>query len=167
MTLNYIAKPDTNTESTVKRISNERNKNVLKCGSVHENIEINEKYLEKILHNNNLQLNIAMQIISKDKTVRSETLLDSKNFNSKSPTTRGKKGEELVSRMPAIKKAFDLMGDDIVDSSTENVALKSKLGSYDEKWIEKSNPNLLKQIDDEERAFLIMSRMKQQMNKQY
>ena len=29
--------------------------------------------------------------------------------------------------MPAIKKAFDLMGDDIVNLSTENDALKNKL----------------------------------------
>ena len=35
--------------------------------------------------------------------------------------------------MPAIKKAFNLMGDDIVKISTENDALKSKIGSYDVK----------------------------------
>ena len=36
--------------------------------------------------------------------------------------------------MPAFKQAFDLLGDDIVDSSTENESLKIKIGSYDEKW---------------------------------
>ena len=35
--------------------------------------------------------------------------------------------------MSAIKKAFNLMGDDIIDLSTENDALKNKIGSYDEK----------------------------------
>ena len=44
-----------------------------------------------------------------------------------------KKGEQLVSMMPAIKKAFNLMGDDIVEISTKNDALKSKIGSYDVK----------------------------------
>ena len=68
--------------------------------------------------------------------------------------------------MPAMKKAFDLMGDDRVDLSTENDALKNKIGSYDEKWLEESKAKLLKQIDDEKRANLIMSRMKKQMNKQ-
>ena len=69
--------------------------------------------------------------------------------------------------MPAIKKAFNLLGDDIVELSTENDALKNKIGSYDEKWLEESKANMLKQIDDEKRANLIMSRMKKQMDKHY
>ena len=67
--------------------------------------------------------------------------------------------------MPAIKRAFNLLGDDIVELSTENDALKNKIGSYDEKWLEESKAKLLKQIDDEKKANLIMSRMKKQMNK--
>ena len=67
---------------------------------------------------------------------------------------------------PAIKKAFNLMGDDIVELHTENETLKNKIGSYDEKWLEESKLKLLKQIDDKKRATLIMSRMKKQMNKQ-
>ena len=43
------------------------------------------------------------------------------------------------------------MGDDIVDLSTENDALKNKIGSYDEKWWEESKAKLLKQIDDEKK----------------
>ena len=68
--------------------------------------------------------------------------------------------------MPAIKKVLNLLGDDIVELSTENDALKNKIGGYDEKWLEESTAKLLKQIDDEKRANLIMSRMKTQMNKQ-
>ena len=62
-------------------------------------------------------------------------------------------------------KAFNLLGDDIVDLSTENDALKNKIGDYDEKWLQESKAKLLKQIDDEKRAYLIMSRMKKQMEK--
>ena len=51
--------------------------------------------------------------------------------------------------LPAIKKAFNLMGDDIVDLSTENDALENKKGSFDEKWLEKYKAKLVKQIDDE------------------
>ena len=54
------------------------------------------------------------------------------------------------------------MGDDVVDLSTENDALKNKIGSYDEKWLKESKARLLQQIDDEKRANLIMSRMKKQ-----
>ena len=38
-----------------------------------------------------------------------------------------RKGEQLVSLSLAIKKAFNLMGDDIVDLSTENEILRKKL----------------------------------------
>ena len=106
-----------------------------------------------------------MQIFSNDKTVRSDTVQDFKDFISQSLTTRAKKGEQLLFMMTAIQKAFDLMGDDIVESSTENDALKNKIGSYDEKWLEESKAKLLKQIDDEKKAKLFMSRMKKQMNK--
>ena len=68
--------------------------------------------------------------------------------------------------MPAIKKDFNVLGDDIVDLSTEKDALKSKIGSYDEKWLQESENKKLKQIDDEKRANLIMSRKKKQIEKQ-
>ena len=108
-----------------------------------------------------------MQIISNDKTVRSDIVQDLKEFNSRSLTTQAKKGEQLVSMMPAIKKAFKLMGDDIVKLSVENESLKNQIGNYDEKWLQESKPKLLKEINDEKRANLLMSRMKKQLNKQY
>ena len=108
-----------------------------------------------------------MQIISNDKTVRSDTSQDLNEFNNQSLVTQAKKGEQLVSMMPAFKSAFDLMGDDKVELSTKNDTLKNKIGSYDEKWLEELKAKLLKQIDDEKRANVIMSRMKKQMNKQY
>ena len=39
----------------------------------------------------------------------------------------------------------------------------NKIGSYHEKWLKESKTELLKLIDDEERASLIMSRMRKQM----
>ena len=53
---------------------------------------------------------------------------------------------------PAIKKSFDLMGDDIVELATEIDALKNQIGDYDQKWLEESKAKLLRQIDDEKRA---------------
>ena len=110
-------------------------------------------------------MELAMKIISNDKTVRNHTVQDLKEFNSQSLATQAKKDEQPVSMMPAIKKAFNLLGDDIVELSTKNDALKNKIGSYDENWLEESKARLLQQIDDEKRANLIMSRMKKQMNK--
>ena len=69
--------------------------------------------------------------------------------------------------MPAIKKPFNLLGDDIVDLSTENDSLKNKIGNYDEKWLEESEARLLQHIDDEKRANLIISRMKKQKKNDY
>ena len=106
-----------------------------------------------------------MQIISNDKTVRTDTIQDLKEFNQQSLTTQAKKGEQLVSMMPAIKKAFNLLGDNIVELGVENESLKNQIGDYDEKWLQESKAKLLKDIDDEKRANLIMSRMKKQMNK--
>ena len=68
--------------------------------------------------------------------------------------------------MPAIKKAFNLMGNDIVELSVENESLKNQIGDFDEKWHQESKAKLLKEINAEKRANLIMSRMKKQMNKQ-
>ena len=89
-----------------------------------------------------------MQIISNDKTVRNDTIQNLKEFNSQTLLSQAKKGEQLTSMMPAIKKAFNLMGDDIVELHTENETLKNKIGSYDEKWPEESKTKLLQQIDD-------------------
>ena len=69
-------------------------------------------------------MELAIQLISDDKAVRNETIQDLKEFNLQSLSTQSKKGEQLVSMMPAIRKAFNLMGDDIVVLHTENEALK-------------------------------------------
>ena len=105
-------------------------------------------------------MELAMQLISTDQTVRDNTIQDLKDFNQQSLSTQAKKGEQLTSMMPAIKKAF------IIDLSVENDALKNQIGDYDQKWLEESKAKLLKDINDEKRANLIMSRMKKQMNKQ-
>ena len=106
-----------------------------------------------------------MQIISKDQTVKSHRVQVLKDFNSQSLATQVKKGEQLVSLMLAIKKAFDLMSDDIVELSTENESLKNRRGSFDENWLEELKTKLFRQIDDEKRANLIKSRMQRQMKK--
>ena len=67
--------------------------------------------------------------------------------------------------MSAIKRAVDLLGNDIVDLSTENENLKNQKGSYDQQWFEEFEAKLLKQIDNEKKANLIMSRMKRQMER--
>ena len=62
-----------------------------------------------------------MQIISKDKTVRNNTVQDLKDFSS-----QARKAEQLVSMMPAIRKVSDLMGNHMVELSTENECLEIK-----------------------------------------
>ena len=68
-----------------------------------------------------------MQVISNDKTVSSDTVKDLKEFNSQPLATRAKKREQLVTMMPAIEKSFNLMGDNIVELSTENETLKNQI----------------------------------------
>ena len=76
----------------------------------------------------NFYIELARQIISIDKTVRSNTLQGMKDFTSQSLSTQGKKGGQLGSKISAFKNDFDLMGDDIVDSFTKNKSLKNKIG---------------------------------------
>ena len=142
---------------TVKPNTSKKNK-LKGCGK----IEINDEYLDEILHNINLELDLAMQIISNHQTVRSNTVQDLIEFNSQSLARQAKK-EQLAAMMPAIKKAFDLMGDDTLELSTEKETLKNKIGFYDEEWLEESKVKLLRHIDDEKRANLIMSRMQKQI----
>ena len=57
------------------------------------------------------------------------------------------------------------MGNDIVEISTENESSKNKMGSSNEKRLEESKAKLLKQIDDEKRANLIMFRVEKHLKK--
>ena len=111
-------------------------------------------------------MDLAIQLISTDQTIRHNTMEDLKDFNQESLSTQAKKGEQLTAMMPAFKKAFNVLGDGIIELSTENDVLKNQIGEYDQKWLEESKAKLLKDINDEKRANLIMSRMKKQMNKQ-
>ena len=93
-------------------------------------------------------MELAMQIFSNDNSVRNDTIQDLKEFNQQSPSTQAKKGEQLTAMMPAIKKAFSVLGDDIIELSTENDVLKNQIGEYDKKWLQESKAKLLKDIDD-------------------
>ena len=72
-------------------------------------------------------MELAMQLSSNDNTVRNDTIQDLKEFNQQSLSTQAKKGEQLTAMMPAIKKAFNVLGDDIIELSTENDVLKIRL----------------------------------------
>ena len=52
-------------------------------------------------------MDLAMQTISTDKTVRSEAVQDLKHFNIQSLTTRSNKREQFFSMMPAIKRLIN------------------------------------------------------------
>ena len=56
-----------------------------------------------------------------------------KKINNQSLATQAKKGEQLVSMMPAIEKVFNLLDDELVELSTEKESSKNKIASYDEK----------------------------------
>ena len=68
--------------------------------------------------------------------------------------------------MLSIRKAFNLLGDDTKELFPKNESFKNKKGSYDGKWLLESSAKLLKQINDEKKAILFMSRMQKQMEKQ-
>ena len=51
-------------------------------------------------------MEIAMQFISDEQTVGSDTVQDIKDFNWQSLATQAKKGEQIVSMVPAFEKNF-------------------------------------------------------------
>ena len=81
------------------------------------------------------KLELAMQINSKDKTVRSKAVQCLKMFISQFLSVQAIKVEHLVSMMPAVKKAFDLMGDDKLGLPTKKESLKTEKGSHDKKSV--------------------------------
>ena len=99
-------------------------------------------------------MELAMQIISNDKIARTITVQIPKSFNSQFLTIQVIKGEQLVSTMPANKKVFDKLRDDIVDISAENESLKFRISFFDAKWWVESRAKHLKQFMDEKRANL-------------
>ena len=112
-----------------------------------------------------IKRNWRWKFFSNDQTIRSEAVEDFKKFNPQSLATQCRQREQPVGMMPAIEKSFDLLGDDIVELSTKNVALKNKRGSYDENWLEESKTKLLKQNGYKRTANSFVSRMKKQTNK--
>ena len=78
------------TSNGIKTTSNESvkpKKNKLESGA---NIKFNDKYLNDMLHKINFQMDLAMQFISTDKTVRSDIVQVVKEFNSQSLATQAK-----------------------------------------------------------------------------
>ena len=68
-----MVKPNTSKENKLKRGGK---------------IETNDNHLDEILHNNNLCMELAIQIISNDQSVRSNTVQDKKDFNTQSLSTQ-------------------------------------------------------------------------------
>ena len=97
-------------------------------------------------------MKLAIQLFSTEETVRSDTLQDLKDFVQQSLSLQAKKGEQLVTMTPAIKKAFNLLGDDIIELSVDNDALKNQIDSYDQKWLDESKAKLSKDINDEKKS---------------
>ena len=87
MTSNDLIKTKTKTKYTVKRVSSKRKKNIPKAGSVHKICELNDDHLNELFHINNFQMDLAIQVISIDKSVRSDTVQKLKDINSQSVTT--------------------------------------------------------------------------------
>lgn len=107
----------------------------------------------------------GIKLMSTNQEVRSIATQDLKDFNEQSLTTQAKKGEQLVAMMPAVKKAFRMMTDDIVELSTENGILKDKIGNYDNEWLQKSKQKMLEETKNDKRAQIVMERMRAQLAK--
>ena len=86
-----LVKPESNAHSTIIRTTIKKNK--LK-GSAK--IGIIDSYLDGVIHIINIYMELAMQIISNDQTVKSNTVQDLKYFHSQSLATQAKNGKQII-----------------------------------------------------------------------
>jgi hypothetical protein len=107
----------------------------------------------------------TIELLKTDSTVRKEIIEDIKDFKNQTLSTQAKKGEQLIAMMPAVKKAFNMMADDIYELSTENEILKDKIGDYDENWLKESKDKLMSNTTEDKKNKLMLQRMQRQMNK--
>ena len=73
----------------VKHTTNKKSK--MKGGFVQDIDEMNDEHLDAILHENNLYMELAKQIFSKDQTVRTNTVHYFKGFDAQTLATQAKK----------------------------------------------------------------------------
>jgi predicted metalloprotease with PDZ domain len=107
----------------------------------------------------------SFELVKTNNEVKKEIIENIKDFKKQSLATQAKKGEELVAMMPAVKKAFNIMADDIYELSTENEILKDKIGDYDENWLKESKVKLMANTTEDKKNKLILERMRNQLNK--
>ena len=81
---------------------------------------------------------LAIQLASKDKIFRDETIQDLSYFNSHSLLTEAIGGEKLIGVFRAVEKGFYLLEDKIMHSATESNSLEVKKSYFDQKCLEKS-----------------------------
>jgi regulator of replication initiation timing len=108
-------------------------------------------------------MDCAIQLVSSDDEVRKETIEAVSEFKNQSLTTQAKKGEQLQAMMPAIKKSFGMMVNEICELSAENSVLKDKIGDYDVKWLNASTKKLLIDTTEEAKKQQFLERMRRQL----
>ena len=107
-------------------------------------------------------MDLAIDLVKGDKTIRDETKQALKEFNEQSLQSQAKQGEQLTSMMPAIKKAFELSRDDNYELVVENTVLRDKIGDVNEAWLDASKKKLLANTGDDEKNKVYLERMKRQ-----
>lgn len=104
----------------------------------------------------------ALQIIKNDINIKNESKQVLKEFRKENLCNQAKQGEKLVTMMPGIKEAFNILRDDIYELGTENEELKKEIG---EENIERVNQNVKKLLkesnNDEVKNRYVYNRMKQ------
>ena len=107
-------------------------------------------------------MDLAIDIVRGDKSIREETKQAMKEYKQQSLQSQAKQGEQLTSMMPAIKRAFELVRDDNYELVVENNVLRDKIGDVNEDWLETSKKKLLENTGDDEKNKVFLERMRRQ-----
>ena len=85
----------------------------------------------------------------KDKKLREETIRDLKDYKSQSILTQAIR-EEFLTTLPAVKRRYNILGDEIMELDTENIILKNKTSAHHQKCLlESKERHLVEHITKE------------------
>ena len=83
-------------------------------------------------------MDLAIQLASNCKKLGGETIQESEDYKSQPLQAQVIRGEELVALLPAIRKRYNSLEDEIMELTIGNIIMENRISEISEKRLEKS-----------------------------